>query len=556
MNKLKVGLIVDDNEHSEMVKYLLNASIESKNFSIETLIVQKTFRTQKSLLKRSCAYVRTRGLKRFMQDIFFKLILIIENQLLRIFTRIKNSDISNNFNLSSFNHICITPNISKSGFVYTYSAQDLKLIKDQNLDILVRGGSGILRGDILNLCRFGVISFHHGDNDFYRGGPPGFWEVYNEEPSTGFIIQRLTEELDGGDVLFKGSIATSFMYSLNLYKLNNKANVFLPKLLESISKNDLLPNFYPKKVYKKEIYKTPNFRIQAHYLVKTFFRSVKKIINILFKRGLRWKVAYQFTQDWKNADLKKSIKIKNPPNRFYADPFIFNHDGRSVCFVEDYCYKEKKGSISAIEINKSGYKNLGVVLKEDFHLSYPYIFEVNNQIYMCPESHQSKEIRIYKCNRFPDKWSLHKIIMKGVSAMDSIIFKDNGRWWLMTNIDSSSLGHEGSELHIFYSDSFDSDNWKSHSKNPVIFDSRKGRNGGFIKDLKNKYRVHQSAGFDIYGESMGISKINNISENQYFEEEIVSIHPNFFKNIKGTHTYSYADGLLAFDYVESEKIDV
>ena len=69
MNKLKVGLIVDDNEHSEMVKYLLNASIESKNFSIETLIVQKTFRTQKSLLKRSCAYVRTRGLKRFMQDI-------------------------------------------------------------------------------------------------------------------------------------------------------------------------------------------------------------------------------------------------------------------------------------------------------------------------------------------------------------------------------------------------------------------------------------------------------------------------------------------------------
>ena len=46
MNKLKVGLIVDDNEHSEMVKYLLKASIESKNFSIETFIVQKTFRTQ------------------------------------------------------------------------------------------------------------------------------------------------------------------------------------------------------------------------------------------------------------------------------------------------------------------------------------------------------------------------------------------------------------------------------------------------------------------------------------------------------------------------------
>ena len=103
MNKLKVGLIVDDNEYSEMVKYLLKASIESKHFSIETFIVQKTFRTQKSLLKRSFAYVRTRGLKRFMQDIIFKLILIIENQLLRIFTRIKNSDISNKFNIMECN---------------------------------------------------------------------------------------------------------------------------------------------------------------------------------------------------------------------------------------------------------------------------------------------------------------------------------------------------------------------------------------------------------------------------------------------------------------------
>ena len=51
----------------------------------------------------------------------------------------------------------------------------------------------------------GIISFHHGDNNINRGGPAGFWEVFNEEPSTGFIIQRLTEELDGGDVIFKAN---------------------------------------------------------------------------------------------------------------------------------------------------------------------------------------------------------------------------------------------------------------------------------------------------------------------------------------------------------------
>ena len=63
--------------------------------------------------------------------------------------------------------------------------------------------SGILKGEILKLTKFGVISFHHGDNRFYRGGPSGFWEVFNNELSSGFIIQRLNDELDGGMVLFR-----------------------------------------------------------------------------------------------------------------------------------------------------------------------------------------------------------------------------------------------------------------------------------------------------------------------------------------------------------------
>ena len=63
--------------------------------------------------------------------------------------------------------------------------------------------SGILKGKILETSKFGVISYHHGDNDFYRGVPAGFWEVYNKDPITGFIIQKLNNELDNGEILFK-----------------------------------------------------------------------------------------------------------------------------------------------------------------------------------------------------------------------------------------------------------------------------------------------------------------------------------------------------------------
>ena len=45
---------------------------------------------------------------------------------------------------------------------------------------------------------------HHGSDLNYRGGPSGFWEVYNSDDMSGYIIQQLTEELDNGNILFRG----------------------------------------------------------------------------------------------------------------------------------------------------------------------------------------------------------------------------------------------------------------------------------------------------------------------------------------------------------------
>ena len=72
-----------------------------------------------------------------------------------------------------------------------------------------------------------------------------------------------------------------------------------------------------------------------------------------------------------------------------------------------------------------------------FHLSYPFIFTVDNELYMCPETGEIREIRLYKCTEFPLRWSFHKTLIKDVSAVDSNIFLFKDRWWLLTNIDSS-----------------------------------------------------------------------------------------------------------------------
>ena len=93
-------------------------------------------------------------------------------------------------------------------FVHRFPADAIEYIRGKELDVLIRFGFNILRGEILTAARCGVWSYHHGDNDYYRGGPAYFWEVYESNPISGVILQVLTEQLDAGKVLYKGLFAT------------------------------------------------------------------------------------------------------------------------------------------------------------------------------------------------------------------------------------------------------------------------------------------------------------------------------------------------------------
>ncbi|WP_134670766.1 formyltransferase family protein [Halorussus marinus] len=68
-------------------------------------------------------------------------------------------------------------------------------------DVAVRFAFGILKGDALDAPDRGVLSFHHGDLREYRGQPCGFWEFLNGEDAAGVTLQRLTETLDGGEMV-------------------------------------------------------------------------------------------------------------------------------------------------------------------------------------------------------------------------------------------------------------------------------------------------------------------------------------------------------------------
>jgi methionyl-tRNA formyltransferase len=93
-------------------------------------------------------------------------------------------------------------------FIHKFPPDALEKIRGKELDVILRFGFNILSGEILTVARYGVWSYHHGDNEFYRGGPPHFWELVEKSPLSGVILQVLTEELDSGLVLCKSLFST------------------------------------------------------------------------------------------------------------------------------------------------------------------------------------------------------------------------------------------------------------------------------------------------------------------------------------------------------------
>jgi hypothetical protein len=552
--KMKVGLIVDGYFVNKQIKDLVDCSLTSDAYEISYLIIQNKMHSQyNSIIGKVLEYFKRRGAKKFIEVALFKTILFLEKIII---TRLgKSRSFYSMYDLKGIGieALVVKVEVSKSGLVYRYNRDDLEKIADQGLELLIRCGGGILRGEILNICPKGIISFHHANNEINRGGPPGFWEVYYKQNSTGFIIQILKDELDGGDVIFKGSIPTSFMYSLNLVNLYTKSNIFMHKILEEMATGQFSLTVYPKKPYAHPLYTIPSVIVQVKYVMSTFCHVARKLLRRILSNKHRWGVAYQYVEHWENVSLRKSKKIRNPPNRYLADPFVWSRDNKHYCFVEDYDYRLGKGCISVYEITENDCQELGVALMEKFHLSYPFIFECEGELYMCPETNENNDVRLYKCVEFPLKWKFEKTLLSNVSAVDTIVFYKDNKWWLLTNICSAGMREYGSELHIFWCDELLSSNWNKHPKNPVIFDSLKARNGGLLYKGKDVYRVCQRQGWDFYGEAFGVSKITKISETSYDEIEQFTVDPFFFENIRGTHTLSFDKGLLAVDYVAIEN---
>lgn len=224
--------------------------------------------------------------------------------------------------------------------------------------------------------------------------------------------------------------------------------------------------------------------------------------------------------------LKQPHEIENPvicaqdvsdiQAYFVADPFMIKAGDTWHMFFEVMNARTNKGEIGlATSEDGLAWEYRQIVLREPFHLSYPYIVYKDGEYYMTPETHQANSIRLYRADRFPDKWSFAGRIVDGAWADPSIFFFD-GLCWMFTSQDS----RENDTLHLFYAEDLEGP-WSSHPVNPIVEgDSRIARPAGRVVVNGNKVvRFTQDCSLG-YGDQVRAVEVTELTRFSYSEREI------------------------------------
>jgi hypothetical protein len=436
-------------------------------------------------------------------------------------------------------------------YVDRFEERDIEHIKSAKLDVILRFGFRVIKGEILNCAQYGVWSFHHDDSRYYRGMPPLFWEIYERNPVSGTILQVLSESLDGGHILYRSISATDFSsWFRNKNGTSWKTADFVIRRLrqlyadgwESITKLD---TYNEVNVYDKPIYRSPKNRQMLTFLVAQVLVHARNWSRSFLKDQWFFGIQPRSTAgDSQNSPWKI---VRPPRDQFYADPFLFSHLGSRFIFFEDYSYKTKRGRISCLAIDGQGnYGEPFAVLERPYHLSYPFVFQWGSEIFMMPETYGNRTVEMYRAVEFPGKWELHRVLLSNVMATDPTLVRYKDKCWLFINMAVNECVPLNDELFLFYSDS-PFGPWLPHAQNPIVSNVCSARPAGPIFEQDGQLIRPSQDCSRRYGHKIKLNCIDVLTESEYHEHEIGEIGPGWVPGNLATHTLSRDEALQVMD---------
>lgn len=313
-----------------------------------------------------------------------------------------------------------------------------------------------------------------------------------------------------------------------------------------------------KKVIKGEIYQPEEIARTASkrprkesplLLLYIMYKAIKAITTFKMRPAWTWSWDIFIGESSSIKELGQiggiTDIIEHDRDRFWADPFVYNHQGVNHIFFEELVYKNKKGNISVLKQETDGsYSYLGVVMDFEYHLSYPFIFEIDGTVYMIPETGSIKSIDLYRCTDFPLRWEFCRTLLHGFKFVDTTVFYYRDRFWLFTSAFKDGVDID-SQLLLFYCDDIIKDDLIEHPANPIVYGVDRSRMAGSIFPWRDGLVRPAQDCSKTYGGAIRFMLIEDLSEDKYSERQIDQLSPWAVYN--GTHTFNRNDDIFVLD---------
>ncbi|MBC7741470.1 MAG: hypothetical protein H7061_04680 [Bdellovibrionaceae bacterium] len=423
---------------------------------------------------------------------------------------------------------------------YFFKPSEINKIRELEISVLINFDLGFLVGDILETPTHGVWSFHHGDEDVYRGLPPGFWEIFHNIPVAGIVLQRLTDKLDAGYILEKGFVPTNNRSLTQSLEILFSAGVDWPaKICRLILATNLATNIKKSKT-KTKVYKAPNNGQMLQFFVKIIWRNFIYLLTQYFYAE-SWQVGVLACQpgDLLTLPIENFKPIWLPhetKSSFEADPFGYGTQNGERIIFESFDYKKSRGEISstAFDPMTNSFSKPRLEISKSYHLSYPFTFEYINQTFCLIENYTEHKMDYFVLDQ-NEQWQEYLQLPLKKGRNDQTLHQHNGLWYLFY---TDGLHGANFNLQIEYSES-PFGPFKSHLLNPIKVDIRSARSAGRIFNHREKlYRPSQNSKYG-YGAAISLFEIKKLSPTEYaevFVREIIA--PRLWGQYFGLHTIS------------------
>ncbi len=238
--------------------------------------------------------------------------------------------------------------------------------------------------------------------------------------------------------------------------------------------------------------------------------------------------------------------LKDDGKRYFADPFLFRHEGVTHLFCEEVPYATGRGILSVLALGENGPAGPALpVLELPFHLSYPMMFERGGAVFMIPETCANRTIELWRAERFPGRWVKEAVLIDNVAASDATLIEHDGLLWIFAAIGEGPRS-SWDALGLYWADNLLGP-WHPHPDNPVVIDARCARPAGLMVRRGPKLLRPAQNCVGGYGAGLAIGEVTRLDREVFAQKIIARLPPPAGLRAGGAHTLNSGFGFEVID---------